>query len=416
MSLLAENEVYVRPDIDVPKVRAFLESKHRNAPNTASAYGQALSRFKWFLQYYTADKGRTYPYAAYDLESIIDATLKKEVDVYKTLDDFIKFLGSIRAYVPEEILKTLRVNSIATSVVRQFTEGARAYLIYHDVDIIPQKFRNKVTVPKDRQEEDPPIEREDAIPILLAMSDQRLKAFCFGEACSGFRPIEGCAIRFKDLSITLDVPLEEVLKNRSQKYRILDLTKVYLQAKYSKNKLPREIYFTIEATEELIHWLKIKYKDRLPKPEEHVFAVMEDVKPKSIYANLAQNFLDELKLRGLTDKQEGKFRHTITLYSFRRLAETVIEDNTSENFADYILGHKKSTYYRHKEAERRRLYREKCSEKLTFLTFQKAEEKLQKEDELTTLRNDVESLREMVRELKKELSCKPPAGGILQTT
>ena len=81
----------IRKDVDCPKVRVFLESKARNSTQTARAYAQALANFRLFVDRRFSGK--------YDIETITDAMTKKEVDVYKILDEFIGFLQNI----PEDI-------------------------------------------------------------------------------------------------------------------------------------------------------------------------------------------------------------------------------------------------------------------------------------------------------------------------
>jgi hypothetical protein len=61
--------------------------------------------------------------------------------------------------------------------------------------------------------------------------------------------------------------------------------------------------------------------------------------------------------------------NAITLHSFRRFVKTVVEDQTSHSFSEYLVGHKKSPYYNKKEPERRELFRTRCIRYLTFLDY-----------------------------------------------
>jgi integrase len=241
--------------------------------------------------------------------------------------------------------------SWTTNTIQLTVRGLRSYFAYYDIDIIPQKFKNKVTLPSNRKEDEQPLDLEDVRKILLGISNRRLKAYCFIMATGGPRAVEALAIRHKDIDFSARP------------------TKIYMQAKYSKNKLPREIYITDEATEYLKHWLDFKYDGKQPEPGDLIFAVLKQSTPRGMYRNVEDQFQQVLNTIGMGQRKEGQKRHVITLHSFRRFAKTVIEDQTSHSYSEYILGHKKSVYYGKKEPERRQLYIDRCMRHLTFLDY-----------------------------------------------
>jgi hypothetical protein len=145
-----------------------------------------------------------------------------------------------------------------------------------------------------------------------------------------------------------------------------------MRAEYSKNKLPREIYLTPEAEAEMQAWDMLKTGQK--NPDDLVFAYGEKAEPYNIYMRLSELFRLMQDTIAMNEMKDAK-RRKITLYSFRRFAETVIEDHSSANFADYMLGHKKSPYYNKKESERAELYDEKCAPALTFLDYAAVEKR-----------------------------------------
>ena len=88
-----------------------------------------------------------------------------------------------------------------------------------------------------------------------------------------------------------------------------------------------------------------------------------------MYCNVAIEFRNVMRSLDLDKKRDDGKRYEITLHSFRRFVKTVVEDQTSHSFSEYLVGHKKSPYYNKKEPERRELFRTKCMRYLTFLDY-----------------------------------------------
>lgn len=102
----------------------------------------------------------------------------------------------------------------------------RGYLGYYDIDIIEQKFKNKVTMPKNRKEDERPLDSADIRQIILAITNRRLRAYCLVLASGGMRAVEALAIQLKNIDFSRQP------------------TKIYMKDQYSKNRLPREIYIS----------------------------------------------------------------------------------------------------------------------------------------------------------------------------
>ncbi len=320
------------------RASAFLESKRRKSRNTAVTYNTGL---KWLKSYIET------AYPSFDEETVLSLFENKKLDIYRFLDSYVAYLMT-----PDFELKPASIHN--------FVYCAKSYFSYCGIDILTSRFKSMVTLPANRKEDEYPIDVAEARIILSNASNRRLRAFLFFLASAGPRPVEAAAIRYRDVEYGKP-------------------TKVYMRAEFSKNKLPREIYMTDEASKEMKLWDEYKLKGRTPDPDELVFAFEDQgTKPWNIYMRISVLFRDHLDSVNLGEWKD-KRRRKITLYSFRRYVETVIEDHTSANYADYILGHKKSPYYSKKEPERRQQYLEKCERALTYLDYASLEKRVLEE-------------------------------------
>lgn len=114
----------------------------------------------------------------------------------------------------------------SASTIQTYMAAIRGYLGYYDIDIIEQKFKNKVTMPKNRKEDERPLDSADIRQIILAITNRRLRAYCLVLASGGMRAVEALAIQLKNIDFSRQP------------------TKIYMKDQYSKNRLPREIYIS----------------------------------------------------------------------------------------------------------------------------------------------------------------------------
>lgn len=104
----------------------------------------------------------------------------------------------------------------------------KSYLQYHDIDIVPHKFKKRVVtlkLPKDES----PIGQDDIRTILLKCPFPRLKTYLLVLTSSGVRPTEGCAIRIRDY------------------YFNENPTRIHKRVDFTKTKQSRDIYISGEA-------------------------------------------------------------------------------------------------------------------------------------------------------------------------
>jgi integrase len=123
----------------------------------------------------------------YDIETIIKPLLTKEIDIYQLLDGFISFQqkkGDL----------AIKTRVIHLTIVK-------SYLTYHDVDIVPDKFRHRVTRPKLYREDEEALSVEDIRKLLLACGNRRLKAYMFF-LLSGARATEALSVQNRGVDFT----------------------------------------------------------------------------------------------------------------------------------------------------------------------------------------------------------------------
>ena len=212
-------------------------------------------------------------------------------------------------------------------------------------------------MPKVHREDEEPLDVSDIRKILLSCNNRRLKTLILVLASGGMRVGEALAVRNKDLDLSVSP------------------TKVHIRKEYSKTRVAREVYISVEATEYLKQWLDWKYKnpdrERKFSEEDLVFTVYQSKNPKSLYMKIWHEFERLLKIVQMDEKKEDGIykRRKISLHSFRRFVKTVISNQVGQDYSEWFLGHSKSPYWTLKEVGRREIYATKCMKYLTFLDY-----------------------------------------------
>jgi integrase len=307
---------------------------------------------------------------------LISNLKNQKINVYELLDNFVSYLTSN--------------TTISSLTIQLYVAAVRSYLEFYDIDIVPSKFRRRVKIPKYYREDEHPIDIHDIRKLLLKCNNRRLKAHLLVLASSGLRAIEACALRIQDVDFTLTP------------------TKVHVRGEYSKTIRSRDVYITEEATHYLKDLIKLKYKEKIPDPNDLVFSVyfIKTANPERIYARIVHPFQRLLAVCELDQKKENSPRRKITLHPFRRFVKTVISDQVGQDYSEFYLGHSKSPYYTKKEIDRREIYATKCMKHLTFLDYttleargKGIEAKLREKDrELHDMKEKYESEIESIRE------------------
>ena len=315
----------------------------------------------------------------YDLQTIIQAITKNEINVYTLLEQFVTFLTESK--------------SLSPGSVRQYLVGFRSYLAYYDIDVNPSKFRRKVKMLRIIHGEQEALDVKDIRNILLNCSNRRLKTFILLLASGGMRASECLAIRLKDCDFSVSP------------------TKIHIRAEFSKTRVSRDIYCSNECTKYLQTWISWKYrhkqkpKDQRTKHDDDlIFQVQKNIAGlRSIYVKLGQEFDKVLTAAGLNQKKEGMKCKTISFHTF---VKSVTSDQVSQDYSEWYLGHaSRSVYYQKKEPERREIYASKVERFVTFLDYSALENSAKGiTSQLDQKDREINYLRE--RDLKRETEMK----------
>ncbi len=365
------------------KVLDFLNSVARNSERTKELYGYGLAHFQTFLS--NDDR-----YSKYTVDNILNPVFNNQINVYTLMDNFVSHLISKHE------------TKLSPSTVSSYVGALRSYFQYHDIDIVSVKFKRRVKLPKNYKEDEEPIDASDIRKILLSCNNRRLKAYLLVLASGGMRTIEAIAIRNSDIDFSVSP------------------TKIHIRSEYAKTKVSRDIYISDEATKFLKEWLDFKYREKGTgkvnlerSPEQLIFGKQNRAKGVIfLYQKLWIEFNKILHTLNMDERKEGMRRRKITLHSFRRYVKTVIANQTSSDYSEWFLGHKKSPYYTIKEAERREIYVAKCMKYLTFLDYstleatgRNIESKLEEKDkQIQSMKEHYQTeMREMRDDMDKRL-------------
>jgi integrase len=369
---------------NLPKVKSFLDSMGRGSIKSRRTYSLALVHLQDFLdKKYSHDD-------YYNCETILKPITQNKINIYEVFDGFVSHLltkrGEATAIANAAATTT---TTLSTSSIIFYLAALRSYFAYHDIDIIPSKFRRRVKIPKVPREDEQPLDVEDIRKMLLSCHNRRLKAYLLVLASGGLRALEGLVIRLKDIDFAVSP------------------TKIHVRKEYAKTKIARDIYISDEATRFLKQWLEWKYHNERrnidnPNTDDLVFTVSTSTRPLSFYPKVAREFQKLLSVVKMNERKEGMKRLKITLHSFRRFCKSVISNQVNQDYSEWFIGHNKSPYYTIKESERRRIYAEKCMKYLTFLDYttldaagKNVEAKLSEKDK------EIESLKQKMAEMEK---------------
>jgi len=111
---------------------------------------------------------------------------------------------------------------MCTKTARLYLTAIKSYLGFHDIDIIPIKFKNKVTVPKAPREDEEAIVVHEIRKFLLNCSNRQLRAYLLVLASGGMRTVEALAMRIRDIDFTVNP------------------TKIHIRGEFSKTPSSKE--------------------------------------------------------------------------------------------------------------------------------------------------------------------------------
>jgi integrase len=338
----------------------YLLAKSRKSQRTAMIFSCGLDYLNDFIEQ---------KYHNYNIQTILTPLKEKE----KQVDDVYKLLDSFVAYLQND---TPNGSDLSPSTLRLYLNASRSYFQFHDVDVIPSKFKHRVSLPSLYHVAETPIDSNDIKEILHHCTVRRLKPFLLCLASGGMRAIECLSLRLCDVDFS-DIDFN----NPNDKSNVAT---VRIRKQFSKTRAEHITFISNEAARYLKQWIDWKYrnrqaenkhlKNRIRTDNDLIFTnvTYKGQYPLGLYTKILFEFQKTLDLAGMSSRKEegaGHKRRKITLHSFRRFCKTTISNQAESDFSEFILGHKSSVYYVNKTEELKRIYKDKCQKYLTFLDY-----------------------------------------------
>jgi integrase len=293
----------------------FLQSRARRSGRTAFAYSFALDHFNNFIEQ---------KYSGYNIQTILKPLNEKPspvIDVYVLLDKFVSYLHN----------DTANGKDLSPISVKLYMAAVKSYLTYNDIELAPNRFNRRVTMPRIYREDEEAIDGKDIRQILLACNNRRLRAYLLVLASGGMRATEALAIRLRDLDFNISP------------------TKVHIRKEFAKTRVARDIYISDEATKYLKQWIEWKYRERkyeikkkVKSDDDTVFSIVSSSKDAhALYTKVLLEFQKVLDVANLKLRKEGGVykRRKITFHSFRRFVKSTLSDQVGFDFSSvpYLL-------------------------------------------------------------------------------
>lgn len=309
----------------------------------------------------------------------------------KSRDELVEYLRSIINIESREdetigwiqgfIDKIAQENSISFKVLQVYLSHIKKYLKYFKIRI---DFGEEIELPPALLEERYAIPIED-IRTIIENSPWKYKGYFLSLVSSGARPIEVMGLRKKDFSWT------------GKKWKAI------IPAKYTKKKISRTVFFSVEVTPYLNKILK-----DLKNDNDRVWAKnprLLDDKLASARQNAGVMFRKQCNKIGFTERYETTNFFKYNMYCFRShfFTKALRELSEDKDTAHAMIGHGAylQTYQRRNDEEKEELYDEVEPALLVF-DQSKNKEKIKKLQEANMILKKKEDEKGNLQEQLKE--------------
>jgi integrase len=215
-----------------------LETKSRKSRRTALFYSTGLR----YLNKYVEQN-----YKSKNVESILPVLKKGNEDVYRLLNSFVTYLQN----------DTSNGQELTPRTISGYIAIARSYFLYNDIEILPTKVRNKISMPTIGHEDQVPIDANEIKEILQHCTNRRLRAYILTLASGGMRATEALGIRLCDLDFS-GIDFADT-HDRSEP------ATVRIRKEFSETRRERRIFISNEAARYLKEWINYTYRDKTPE-------------------------------------------------------------------------------------------------------------------------------------------------------
>ena len=301
--------------------------RRSSSQETVDAATKALGMFERFaMQRYPSLRGLhlAYPYT----DGLLSALNAGQLDVYKVLDSFAGFASR----------KIVAMNDGKEAPIKPRTVSNRVFSIanlmrFHDLQVLKETFKQKVTLPKCSEIEDPPV-TADKLRKLYTCSTLLFQTLILVLTSSGMRIGETMQLRVKDADF-----------NSAKPAAIL-----HLRANTTKTDTARDVFISDEAALALQSWILVKVKQE----DDLLFFPRKQVGKRDT-KHMRRYYTKLLKKAGLAQKIENHKYYQLHLHNIGRkyfFSKTV--GIIGETASHALMGHSfyLKTYY-HKPLEER---------------------------------------------------------------
>jgi len=303
--------------------------RRSNSKGTVENAAKGLVAFEGFaLNRYPTLRGQhpAYPHA----DGVLEAVKEQQLDAYKVLDAFAAHTSRQTVVLPdgtETVLKPHTVHNRVYSIV--------SMLRFHDVQVLKETFKQKVTLPKVAEIEDKPV-RAEHLRLLHSCAGPIIRTLILVLTSSGMRIGEAAQLRVKDIDFEVARPA----------------ALVHIRAVTTKTDTARDVFISNEAADAVQAILLTRNK----RPQDLVFFPNGVSNPKRL-----RKYYDKLlrtvgrKHPEVMQRVEGHSYYNLHLHNMgRKWFFSKAVGVVGETAAHALMGHSfyLKTYYRKSLEER----------------------------------------------------------------
>ncbi len=328
---LSAHSLPERGHLPVLDVQGWYDKQYRRSrsSNTIESATKSIEAFERFaLERYPNFRGHhlEYPYT----DGVLAALRQKELDAYKILDTFAGYLGRETITLADGMEAHLKPHTTANRVY-----GAVSLLRYHDIQVLKETFKEKVTLPKPTEIEDKPVRAEN-LRLLYNWAGPVLRTLMLVLTSSGMRIGEAAALRVKDIDFEMAKPI----------------ALVHIRGSTTKTDTARDVFISDEAVQTVKMLIYLRNK----QPEDFLFfpgKVCSTKRLRKYYHKLLQKVGKQYP--EVLERVEEHSYYNLHLHNLGRkwfFSKTV--GVVGETTAHALMGHSfyLKTYYRRLPEER----------------------------------------------------------------
>ncbi len=289
--------------------------RRSNSISTVETAAKGLTAFEHFAMQRYAQRGQhtEYPYT----DGVLTALSAQQLDPYKVLDAFAAYVSRLTVVQPdgtEALVKPHTVHNRVYAIV--------SLLRYHDVQVLKETFKQKVTLPKVAEIEDKPVTAQQ-LRILHNCAGPVIRTLILVLTSSSMRIGEAAQLRVKDIDFETAKPA----------------ALVHIRANTTKTDVARDVFISDEATQALQALMLTRNK----QAEDYLFfpgKVCSSKRLRKYYTKLLRKV--GKKHAHMLQRVEGHSYYNLHLHNlgrkwfFSRSVSTL-----GETAAHALMGHKK---------------------------------------------------------------------------